>query len=121
MITMSSSLAENDWNFRILDKRLGIVKTKNEPTAKIAVLDSLTNLSFIVQAPQTTIIKQLSINHKYLLTLRVYTSKNIENVEKDFISFFEAIDIDQPMEDFIKAYWVYPTKVRFELVEVEET
>jgi hypothetical protein len=45
----------------------------------------------------------------------------MEGIDKDFIGFFEAIDIDQNIEDFIKAYWIYPDKIRFELVEVEET
>ncbi len=42
------------------------------------------------------------------------------NVDKDFINFFEALDVDQSIEDFIKAYWIYPSKIRFELVEIEE-
>ena len=41
-------------------------------------------------------------------------------VDKDFIDFFEALDVDQNIEDFIKAYWVYPSKIRFELVDIEE-
>ena len=80
----------------------------------------LTNLMFTAQVPQTISIEQLTENQQYLFILNVYSSKNIEDVERDFVSFFEAIDIDQSMEDFIKAYWVYPTKIRFELVEVEE-
>jgi hypothetical protein len=117
---MSASLTESDWNFRILDKRLVVVKTKNESTHKVAVLDMLTNLMFTAQVRQTISIEQLTENQQYLFNLNVYSSKNIEGVERDFVSFFEAIDIDQSMEDFIKAYWVYPTKIRFELVEVEE-
>ena len=41
-------------------------------------------------------------------------------VDEDFINFFEALDIDQSIEDFIKAYWIYPSKIRFELAEIEE-
>ena len=117
---MSTSLTESDWNFRIIDKRLVIVKTKNENILKIAVLDILTNLMFTVQVPATINMQQLTANQQYLFNLKVYTSKNIEGIEVDFVSFFALVDIDQTMEDFIKAYWAYPTKIRFELVEIEE-
>ncbi len=118
---MSASLSDGEWNFRILDKRLVVVKTRNESVRKVAVLDMQTNLMFTVQVPQTISIEQLTANHQYLFNLKVYSSKNIEGVERDFVSFFEVIDIDQNIEDFIKAHWVYPTKIRFELVEVEES
>lgn len=111
---------ENDWNFRILDKRLVVVKTKNENIGKVAVLDVITNLMFTVSVPDTIPLEQLVTDHEYLFNLRVLTSKFVGDVDKDFIGFFEAVDIDQSMEDFIKAYWVYPTKIHFQLVEVEE-
>jgi len=118
---LSASLdVESDWNFRILEKRLILVKTKNESIGKVAVLDVLTNLMFTVQVPESIPLVQLTTNQEYLFNLRVLTSKSIDEVDKDFVGFFEALDIDQAMEDFIKAYWVYPTKVRFQLVEVEE-
>lgn len=44
----------------------------------------------------------------------------MEGVDADFVDFFEALDVDQDIEDFIKAYWIYPNKMRFELVEIEE-
>jgi hypothetical protein len=111
---------ETEWNFRILDKRLVTVKTKAENIRKIAVLDVLTNLMFTVHASEAIDMQTLAANTEYLFTLKVYTSKNIDDVKGDFVNFFEAVDIDQSMEDFIKAYWVYPTKIRFELIEVEE-
>jgi hypothetical protein len=118
---LSASLdVESDWNFRILDKRLVVVKTKNVSIRKVAVLDVLTNVMFTVQVPETIPLEQLATNHEYVFNLRVLTSKLIDDVDKDFVGFFEALDIDQAMEDFIKAYWVYPTKVRFQLVEIEE-
>ncbi len=111
---------ESNWNFRILDKRLVIVKTKSEPAHKAAVLDALTNLIFTVQVPDAATLQQLTQENEYLLTLKVYTSKSVDDVDKEFIAFFEAVDIEQNIDDFIKAYWVYPGKIRFELVEVEE-
>jgi CHASE1-domain containing sensor protein len=62
----------------------------------------------------------LTFGKEYIANLRVYTSKNVEDVDNEFTDFFEALDIDQGIEDFIKAYWVYPSKIRFELEEVEE-
>ena len=118
---MSVSLdLESDWNFRVFDKRLIVVKTKNESVRKVAVLDVLTNLMFAVEVPDTISMKELNVDKEYLANLRVYTAKNVGNVDKDFINFFEALDIDQNIEDFIKAYWIYPSKIRFELVEIEE-
>jgi hypothetical protein len=118
---MSASLdVESDWNFRVIDKRLVIAKAKNENVRKVAVLDVLTNLPFAVEVPEDFEMQQLVIGKEYLANLTVYTSKNIEGLDADFISFFETLDIDQTIEDFIKAYWIYPIKIRFQLVEVEE-
>ncbi len=118
---MSASLdMESDWNFRILDKRLIVVKTKNESVHKVAVLDVLTNLTFALEVPDTISMQELIAEKEYLTDLKVYTSKNLKGVDKDFINFFEALDVDQSIEDFIKAYWIYPSKIRFELVDVEE-
>ncbi len=118
---MSISLdLESDWNFRVFDKRLIVVKTKNENVRKVAVLDVLTNLMFSVEVPDLISMKELIVDREYLANLRVYTAKDIGNVDKEFINFFEALDIDQSIEDFIKAYWIYPSKISFELAEIEE-
>ena len=110
----------SDWNFRVFDKRLIVVKTKNESVCKVAVLDVLTNLMFAVEVPDTVPMQELGVEKEYLANLRVYLTKNVEGVEGDFVNFFEALDIDQSIEDFIKAYWVYPSKIRFILESVEE-
>ena len=118
---MSASLdTESDWNFRVFDKRLIVVKTKNESVRKIAVLDVLTNLMFVVEVPEMVSMGELGDENEYLANLRVYTSKNLEGVEGDFLNFFEVVDIDQNIEDFIRAYWIYPSKIRFELIDLEE-
>jgi hypothetical protein len=111
---------ESNWNFRILDKRLIVAKTKNESVSKIVVLDVLTNLTFSVEVPDMISMKGIDIDREYLASLRIYTVKEMGNVDKDFINFFAALDIDQSSEDFIKAYWIYPSKIRFELAEIEE-
>ena len=119
---MSFSLdAENKWNFRVFDKRLIVVKNKNESVRIVAVLDFLTNLMFSVEVPDMISMKELIVDREYLANLRVYTSKDVGNVDKEFINFFEALDVDQSIENFIKAYWIYPSKIRFELTEIEES
>jgi hypothetical protein len=118
---MSASLdAQGDWNFRVFDKRLIVVKTKNDRVRKAAVLDVLTNLMFAVEVTDMISLEELKLEKEYLANLRVYTSKNIEGVDADFINFFEAVDVDQDIEDFLKAYWIYPNKIRFELIDLEE-
>jgi len=120
---MSASLNHpdsNQWNYRITDKRLVIIKTKNPNVRKAAVLDVLTNMSFAVEAQDENLLNSLGIEKEYWANLKVYTSKNLQDVDKDFINFFEAVDINQQIEDFIKAYWLYPSKIRFELFEAEE-
>jgi hypothetical protein len=120
---MSASLNHpdsNQWNYRITDKRLVIIKTKNPNVRKAAVLDVLTNMSFAVEAQDENLLNSLGIEKEYWANLKVYTSKNLQDVDKDFINFFEAVDINQQIEDFIKAYWLYPSKIHFELFEAEE-
>ncbi|MGD0645811.1 MAG: hypothetical protein ABSA75_12975 [Candidatus Bathyarchaeia archaeon] len=118
---MSDSLnIASDWNFRILDKRLIIVKTKNDRVHKVAVLDVLTNLTFAVEVPDTISMQELIADKEYLANLKVYTSKDLQGIDKGFIDFFEELDVDQSIADFIKAYWIYPSKIRFELQELEE-
>jgi hypothetical protein len=118
---MSSSLdVDSKWNFRIFDKRLVVAKTKNVSVRKVAVLDVLTNLMFAVEVPDMIAMEELTVEQEYLADLRVYTTKNPEGIGKEFTNFFENVDFDQSMEDFIKAYWIYPSKIRFELIEIEE-
>jgi len=118
---MSASLdVDDNWNFRVFDKRLIVVKTKNERIRKAAILDVLTNLMFAVEVPDMISMGELSLEKEYSANLRVYTAKNIEGVDMDFVDFFEVVDVDQDIEDFIKAYWIYPSKIRFELIDLEE-
>lgn len=118
---MSAALNQDtDWNYRKIDQRLIVIKTKNEKVRKAAVLDVLTNLPFAINVPENIPMENLQPEKEYLAHLKVYTSNNLEGIDKDFINFFEALDIDQATEDFIKAYWIYPSKIRFELADLEE-
>jgi hypothetical protein len=42
---------DSEWNFRITDQRLILLKTKNEKVRKAAALDILTNLPFALNIP----------------------------------------------------------------------
>jgi hypothetical protein len=118
---LSASLnQETDWNYRKTDQRLIVVKTKNENVHKVAVLEVLTNLTFAINVPENIPMKDLQPEKEYLAQLKVFTSKSLEGIDKEFFNFFDALDVDQATEDFIKAYWIYPSKIRFELAEVEE-
>lgn len=122
---LSASLnVESNWNFRRIDKRLVVVKSINENVHKLAVLDISTNLMFMVEVLENvsaTSIQQLTTGREYLFNIRILTSKVLGDIKADAISFFEALDIEQSTEDFIKAYWLYPSKIRFQLVEAEES
>ena len=118
---MSATLSEdNNWNYRKTDQRLIVIKTKNDNVRKAAAIDVLTNLPFSINVPETISMESLIPEKEYLAQLKVYTSKSHQGIDKEFINFFDAIDIDQALEDFIKAYWIYPSKISFELAELEE-
>lgn len=107
----------------MLEKRLVVVKTLAQNIGKVAVLDVSSNVMFTVEVKENvsaTPISQLTAGKEYLFNIRVLTSKNLDDVKEDAISFFEAVDIEQSMDDFIKAYWLYPSKIRFQLTEAEE-
>ena len=100
------------------------MKSINENVNKLAVLDISTNLMFMVEVLENvsaTSIQQLTAGREYLFNIRILTSKVLGDIKADAISFFEALDIEQSTEDFIKAYWLYPSKIRFQLVEAEES
>jgi hypothetical protein len=111
---------QTTWNYRVTDQRLIVVKTKSEKVHKVATIDVLTNVPIAMNVPPEVSIEELQPEKEYLAHFKVYTSKNLDGVDIDFTDFFDAVDIDQSIEDFIKAYWVYPSKIRFELVDVEE-
>ncbi len=110
---------ENNWVYRIFDRRPVSVKAKNEQVRKIAAIDVSTNLPFAIDVPAEVSLDDVEVEKAYLAALKVYTARNIEGVAPEYNEFFNVLDVDQAIEDFIKAYWVYPKHIRFELVEVE--
>jgi hypothetical protein len=118
---LSASLSQDsDWNYRKSDQRLIVVKTKNVDIRRVAVLDVVTNLAFAISIPENIAMETLEPEKEYLVHLKVYTSKDLDGVDMEFYNFFGALDVDQALEDFIRAYWAFPSKIVFELAEVEE-
>jgi len=95
------------------------VKGINNEVRKIAVVDLSTNLPFGIDVPSEVKMEELEVEKAYFASLKVYTAQKTENVPKEFVEFFNVLDVDQSIEDFIKAYWLYPKLIRFELVEAE--
>ena len=97
-----------------------MVKGKSENVQKASVLDVLTKLSIALEVPESIPMEKLQHQKQYLAEIKIYTSKSVEGIDGEFADFFNSLDVDQATEDFIKAYWVYPTKIRFALQRIEE-
>ncbi len=109
----------SEWNYRIIASRQIIVKGKNPQVRKVSAMDVLTKTPFPIEVPRDFSLDILEIEKGYFATFKVYTLKNVRDVTAEFVEFFEAVDIDQSIEDFIKAYWLYPDRIKFELTEAE--
>ena len=110
---------QSDWNYRITASRQVIIKAKNDGVRKVSVIDALTNLPFPLEVATDFPMESLEVDKAYFATFKVYTLKKVEGVSSDFVEFFQVLDVDQSVEDFIKAYWLYPNYIKFELGEAE--
>ena len=117
---MSASHQDMNWNYRKNDQRLIVIKAKDQRVRKADALDLLTNLHISLNLLENISMENLQLEKEYLAQLKVYTSKNLEGIDNEYVNFFDALDIDQSIEDFINAYRSYPNKIKFDLVEVEE-
>ncbi len=114
-----SSKNSQGWVYRIFDRRTVSVKAKNEDVRKIAAIDLQTNLPFGIEVPEAVPMQNIEIDKAYFALLKVYTAQNVNDVPPENMDFFKVLDVEQSMEDFIKAYWIYPKLIKFELVEAE--
>ena len=110
----------NDWNYRTVDSRRILVKGESGDLHQTSVIDVLTGLSFPLEAPKDFNTQSLEKEKEYFATFKIYTLKKVAEIPADFVEFFKVVDVDQKTEDFIKAYWLYPRYIRFELVEAEQ-
>jgi len=106
-------------NYRSTNQRSVKVKAKSRKINRISALDLASNIPFPLEPAEGFPMESLEVEKEYLITFKVYTSKNTAGVDTSFSDFFEILDVDQNVEDFIKAYWLYPGKIHFELVEAE--
>lgn len=119
IVLPDSSEANNDWVYRIFDRRSISVKGKNEQVRKIAAVDLLMNVPFSIEIPQNGPFEDIEIGKTYFVSLKVYTARETAGVPPESVDFFTVLDVDQSMEDFIKAFWLYPKLIKFELLEAE--
>jgi hypothetical protein len=118
-MSTSPKATKRGWNYRISDRRPILTKAKNDRMRKIVALDLSTGLPFVLEAADALSMESVEVEKEYMALFKVYTSQNIKGIDSEFIEFFEVLDVDQAAEDFIKAYWIYPDRVKLELVEVE--
>jgi len=110
---------ESDWNYRLVDSRQVKIKGKSDYLRRMSVIDVLTGSPFPLDAATDFQMDSLEVEKAYYITFKIYTLKKVEGVPADFVEFFQVLDVNQSTEDFIKAYWLYPKYIRFELVEAE--
>ncbi len=121
MSVLSASIPEeSEWVYRIFDRRSVSIKAKNDNIRKLAVIDLATGLPFTVEVPESVSAEAIEVEKAYFASMRVYTAKNLAGVVPEYFEFFQVVDVDRSMDDFIKAYWLYPRHIKFELVEAEE-
>ena len=106
------------WNYRITATRSVLVKSKNECLRKALAIDLSSGIPFVFVISDVS-VEALEVEKEFSATLMVYTSKKVGDVEKEFVEFFEVLDVDQSFEDFVNVYWLYPNHVSFELSGIE--
>jgi hypothetical protein len=83
-----------NWNYRIIATRPILVKAKNDRMRKAVVIDLPTNLPFAFEISENISTEPIEVEKRFSATLKVYTSKNLEGVESEFVEFFEVLDVD---------------------------
>jgi hypothetical protein len=117
---LSGSPSEaSNWVYRIFDRRTISVRAKNEQVRKLAVVDLVTNLPFAIEVPSGINLETLEVGKEYLAAVKVYTAQEIKDVPAEFAEFLKVVDVDRSIDEFIKAYWLYPKTIKFELTETE--
>ncbi len=108
------------WNFRISGLRTILVKGKDENKRRIVAEDTSTEMPFILELARALPIESIELGKRYAVNIRVYTIKSAEEVKPEFTELFEVLDVDRPMEDFIRATCCNPRLIRFQIVEIED-
>jgi hypothetical protein len=96
-----------------------MVKAKNDCLRKALAIDLSIDLPFAFVISESVPVELVEAGKSFSATFKVFTSTNLEGVEKEFVEFFEVLDVDQSFEDFVKVYWLYPNYITFELSRIE--
>ncbi len=86
---------------------------------KAVAVDLLTDLPFSFFISENISIDSVEVEKQFSAAFKVYTTKNVEDVESGFVEFFQVLDVDQSFEDFARVYWLYPSLIVFELTDLE--
>jgi hypothetical protein len=119
LLSTFSTFKGSNSNYRISATRPILVKAKNDRMRKAVAIDLSSDLPFAFEIPENVSVEAVEVEKRFSATFKVYTLKNLEGVESEFVEFFEVLDVDQSFEDFIKVYWLYPNYVAFELTRIE--
>ena len=65
------------------------------------------------------LINSFEIEKSYFATLKIFTARNVKDISEQHMEFFKQLDVDQDAQNFIRAYWLYPKYVKFELERIE--
>ncbi|MBT0160126.1 hypothetical protein G4O51_09090 [Candidatus Bathyarchaeota archaeon A05DMB-2] len=114
-----SSFKGSAWNYRVIATRPILVKDKNDRLRKAVAIDLLSSLPFAFEFSNEISAEAVEVEKQFSATFKIYTSKNVQDVDSALIEFFEVLDVDQNFENFIRAYWIYPTLIIFELTRIE--
>lgn len=82
-------------------------------------MDFATSLPIGLDVPKEVSMDALEVGQASMVRVKIYTSQEIDGVAPEYIEFFKQLDMDQPVENFIKTYWLYPKNIKFELVEIQ--
>jgi len=118
-LPLFSSFKGPDWNYRIFATRPILIKARNDHLRKAVAIDLLVNFPFAFKVSEDVPVETVEVEKRFSATLKVYTSKNVEEVESEYVEFFEVLDVDQSFEDFVRVYWMYPNHIAFELTGIE--
>ncbi len=118
-MSASSSSGDGDWNYRVFAQRSILVKAKNENLRKILATDVPSSLPITFEVAEDVSMDSMDAEKEYLASLKVYSLRDVTGVEQKYIEFFEVLDVDQTVEDFITVYWIYPNHIKFVLSEIE--
>ena len=102
MISTFSTFKGPGWNYRTIATSPILVKAKNDQMRKAVATDLSADLPFAFEVPENVSVEAVEVEKRFSATLKVYTSKNVEDVEGEFMEFFEILDADQSFENFIK-------------------